>query len=503
MSCEKIQTELSKTIAYSYYEPFIKPLTLYKIEENIITLIAPSVTIKTLIDKRYLNTIEEIAKKVTGQILKVEVKTTIQEFGLSKPKELKIEDYDSNGELAVVKNYLNSNYDIKYNLISEETVIRQKKETEFKVLNKRVLNSIYINIKTNKHYKHINRDSLVILLQSDFVKEFHPIKEYLEERKDLWDKKTDLVKELCSHAVFENDNMEFSEYLRKMAYRMIHTVYASPSERFANEYILILQSPEHYFKTTFLKGIFPIELENYINQDSRIQFDDKDVTIIASKMWVHVFDEIDQLFKNNHNAVALKDFLSNYAQEKRRAYGEFSRKFKKLSTFFGLTNEEKFLHPIKGNRRYLIFRLKKPISLKFQKVDINAMWSQLFNEYIELSKSRYTLMRALNFSPKQQAINKDNYLLHQIELNESQYIERYFEKLAQSEYSKDNPLHIWKTSLDIKEFLLNLHPKLNFYEGSIGKAMHRLGFYQNKNNSSRSYLIKLKDTKLLKKFEND
>lgn len=506
MSWDKIQTELSKTIAHSYYEPFIKPLTLYKMNQHNIVLIAPSVTIKSVIDKRYLLTIEEIAKKVTGQKLKVEIKTKIDESGLaSKSTELKLEDYDSNGELAIVKNYLNDNFEIKYNVISEETVIKKKKEkeVEFKALNKRVLNSIYINIKTNKRYKHINKDSLVILLQSDFVKEFHPIKEYLEDRKDLWDKKTDIVKEFCSYAEFDNGEMIFSDYFRKMAYRMIHTIYANASERFANEYVMILQSPEHYFKTTYLKGAFPIEIENYVNQDSGIKFDDKDVAIIASKMWVHIFDEIDQLFKNTNNAVALKDFLSNYAQEKRRAYGEFSRKFKKLSTFFGLTNEEKFLPPIGGNRRYLIFRVKKPINLKFQRVDINAMWSQLFNEYLVLAQNRYSLMRALNFSPKQQAINKENYLLHQVEFNEAQYVERYFEKMAFAEYNKENPLHVWKTSSDIKEFLLNLHPKLNFYEGSIGKSMHRLGFYQEKNTATRKYLLKLKDAKLLKKFENE
>ncbi len=504
MSWDKIQTELSKTIAHSYYEPFIKPLTLYKMNQHNIVLIAPSVTIKSVIDKRYLLTIEEIAKKVTGQKLKVEIKTKIDESGLaSKSTELKLEDYDSNGELAIVKNYLNDNYDIKYNIISEETVAKRKKETTFRALNKRVLNSIYINIKTNKRYKHINKDSLHILINSDFVKEFHPIKEYLEDRKNLWNKKTDLVKELCSHVVVDNENMDFCEYFRKIAYRMIHTIYANPAERFANEYILILQSPEHYHKTTFLKAIFPIEIEDYINQDSAIKFDDKDVAIIASKMWVHIFDEIDQLFKNTNNAVALKDFLSNYAQEKRRAYGEFSRKFKKLSTFFGLTNEEKFLPPIGGNRRYLIFRVIKPIPMNSQSVDVNHMWSQLFNEYLALAEDKRVLMRALNFNLKQQAINKENYLLHQVELNEAQYVERYFEKLSFKEYNKDNPLHVWKTSSDIKEFLLNLHPKLNFYEGSIGKSMHRLGFYQSKNNTSRAYLLKLKDVKLLKKFENE
>lgn len=502
---EDIKEELSKTVAYSYYKPFLEPVEAIEITDKSLVLLAPSVVVKNTIDKRYITTIVEAAKKVTGNSLKVEVKTKIDDLNIAKPSSLitKESDYDINGELAIIKNYLNANYDIKYNLISEETVVKVKKETEFKALNKRVLNSIYINIKTNKKYKFINKDSLVILLQSDFVKEFHPIKEYLEERKNLWDKKTDHVKEFCSYAEFENESMDFCEYFRKIAYRMIHTVYANASERFANEYILILQSPEHYFKTTFLKGMFPIEIENYVNQDSGIKFDDKDVAIIASKMWVHIFDEIDQLFKNTNNAVALKDFLSNYAQEKRRAYGEFSRKFKKLSTFFGLTNEEKFLPPIGGNRRYLIFRVKRPISLKFQRVDVNAMWSQLFNEYLNLSKNRYALMKALNFNPRQQATNKDNYLLHQVELNESQYVERYFEKLPINEYDKENPLHVWKTSSDIKEFLLNLHPKLNFYEGSIGKAMHRLGFYQEKNTATRKYLIRLKDVKLIKKFENE
>ncbi len=97
----------------------------------------------------------------------------------------------------------------------------------------------------------------------------------------------------------------------------------------------------------------------------------------------------------------------------------------------------------------------------------------------------------------------ENYLLHQKSLNESQYIDKYFEILRPEVEDKNNNTHIWKTSMDIKEFLLNLHPKLNFYEGSIGKSMHRLGFYQSRTASTRAYLLKLKDVKLLKKFENE
>ncbi|MCB1178460.1 MAG: hypothetical protein KDK36_12820, partial [Leptospiraceae bacterium] len=66
---------------------------------------------------------------------------------------------------------------------------------------------------------------------------------------------------------------------------------------------------------------------------------------------------------------------------------------------------------------------------------------------------------------------------------------KYFSPVKREEFDKDNKSHKWMTSTEIMEFLLELHPKLNLYTRTIGKALQRLGFQQNKNTAIRSYLI--------------
>lgn len=504
---DKIQTDLSKTIAHSYYEPFIKPLTLVKINEKGITLLAPSITIKATIEKKYLSIIDNSVNKILGRKLKIEIVTKIEESGIASKTDLKqLQNLDTTGELAIVQKYLNEHFDFKYNLITNETLIKRKAETDFRKLDDRTLNTIYIGIKTNKNYRHINKDSLHILLNSDFVPSYHPIKEYFEKHKNDWNGKTDPLGDLCKCVKVQNPKMDFEEYFKKFCFRMLHMVYYPG--KFVNEHILILQSPEKYGKTTFLQNIFPQEWDSYINSDSSLDFMDKDLSITASKTIVHICDEFDKIFKYESGADAMKEFMSNYSKIKRQAYGRHARQFKKMCSFFGTTNAYQFLFNKEGNRRYIIFRLAERISFDFYKIDMDELWSQIFNLYSKAVGSKFSNRLQIDWTDKQTDAMRENVLLHQKELSEAEYIQRYFEQLQQSEYDKENPLHLWKTSLDIKEFLLNLHPKLSFYEGSIGKAMHRLGFYQNKSHNSniinsKCYLVKLKDQKLLKKFENE
>lgn len=500
---DKIQAELANTVAHSTYEPYIKTLTLYKMSEEGLIIISPNTRVKSVVDKRYLPLIEDAIFKVIGKKLKIELVTKISDIGLgvNSTETVGLHDLDTNGELVVIQKYLQDNFDIKYNTITEETIFKKKKETEFKILDNRTINTIYIAIKTNKRYKFINKDALTILLNSEYIKSFHPIKEYLDSNKKNWNGKTNPLGEFCKGVKVKNKNMNFEEYLLRFLFRMLHMVFNSG--RFVNEHILILQSPQKYGKTSFLRALFPPEFDPYINADAKPNFFDKDTSITASKTLAHICDEFDIAFKTEMNADQMKEFMSSYSTIKRQAYGRTAKQFKRLCSFLGTTNATQFLYNKEGNRRYIIFSLRERIPFDYYKVDINELWAQVYTLYLKAVGPKYANRTQIDWTEKQQTAIEENVLLYQKELSEAEYIQRYFEVVEESEYNSDDPLHLWKTSLDIKEFLLNLHPKLKFYEGSIGKAMARLNFVKNKNNSFKAYLIKLKEPKHIKKFENE
>ncbi|EKB56713.1 hypothetical protein [Bergeyella zoohelcum] len=87
--------------------------------------------------------------------------------------------------------YINNKYNLRFNTISLDYEIKLKESNDWSVLN---LNSLLIEL-TRASIK-ITPQKLEILIRSDFIKSYNPIKEYFEKLED-WDG-NDYIKELTN-----------------------------------------------------------------------------------------------------------------------------------------------------------------------------------------------------------------------------------------------------------------------------------------------------------------
>jgi chromosomal replication initiator protein len=70
---EEILKEVSKKVPTMYYSPFIQPLTFKSVDSDIITIYAPSKTIKDHVEKKYQQHIEEAVEKIVGTKYKITI----------------------------------------------------------------------------------------------------------------------------------------------------------------------------------------------------------------------------------------------------------------------------------------------------------------------------------------------------------------------------------------------------------------------------------------------
>jgi hypothetical protein len=108
------------------------------------------------------------------------------------------------GNLKFMEDYLNENYEFKYNEVLDKTYFRKKSENsqEFMQIDNYSFQSIYREL-LNKGIS-TNHNQLNGLLKSDFVKRFNPIQDYFNSLTP-WDNKIDFIEDFCKQVKTTED----------------------------------------------------------------------------------------------------------------------------------------------------------------------------------------------------------------------------------------------------------------------------------------------------------
>lgn len=142
------------------------------------------------------------------------------------------------------------------------------------------------------HGMAVNLNELHTLLGSDFVKEYHPLKEYLDGLPP-WDGETDYIGRLAAmvhvkespHSPLQQDKsrerndlsetpVRFADILKRW---MVSMIAAALNETVVNQVILTLIGRQGSYKTSFMQHILPPVLSEYYttkNNSSRMTKDD-------------------------------------------------------------------------------------------------------------------------------------------------------------------------------------------------------------------------------------
>lgn len=259
-------------------------------------------------------------------------------------------------------------YDLRLNEITGMVEGRKKSEASFKVLNE---NDLYIQLLTSGY--RISFSTLCALLNSNFIRPFHPFKDYFESLSPWTNTSPDSIEQLSNHVKAVNQ-AQFNLHFKKM---LVRTIACAIDDSYFNKHAFILVGgKQNTGKSTFCRYLCPSDLKNYFSESIP---NDKDGMISLCENFLISLDELSTLskFELNH----LKSLFSKDRVKVRHPFARKSQTDPRRASFIGSTNEDTFLTDSTGSVRWLCFEIDS-IDWDYSKViDINNIWSQAYTLY--------------------------------------------------------------------------------------------------------------------------
>ena len=227
------------------------------------------------------------------------------------------------------------------------------------------------------HGMAVNLNELHTLLGSDFVKEYHPLREYLDGLPP-WDGETDYIGRLAAmvhvkespHSPLQQDKsrerndlsetpVRFADILKRW---MVSMIAAALDETVVKQVILTLIGRQGSYKTSFMQHILPPVLSEYYTTKSNSSRMTKDDLFTMTENLVINLEEIDTMPPSELNQ--LKAMVTQRYVDERRAYGRNKVHLPHVASFVATGNNLQFLTDDTGNRRWLPFEVE----------DIDSPW---------------------------------------------------------------------------------------------------------------------------------
>ena len=337
------------------------------------------------------------------------------------------------------------------------------------------------------HGMAVNLNELHTLLGSDFVKEYHPLKEYLDGLPP-WDGETDYIDRLAAmvhvkespHSPLQQDKsrerndlsetpVRFADILKRW---MVSMIAAALDETVVNQVILTLIGRQGSYKTSFMQHILPPVLSEYYTTKSNSSRMTKDDLFTMTENLVINLEEIDTMPPSELNQ--LKAMVTQRYVDERRAYGRNKVHLPHVASFVATGNNLQFLTDDTGNRRWLPFEVE----------DIDSPWEADIT-YEGIYSQTYALYQDVNFRYwfTDKEIQQLRGHVQQFEVPRPEY------ELILTYYRKPVGLErgVYTTSSQIIGRFGNTSLRLSLQK--VGRAMRELGFRQVKASNANYWVV--------------
>lgn len=337
------------------------------------------------------------------------------------------------------------------------------------------------------HGMAVNLNELHTLLGSDFVKEYHPLKEYLDGLPP-WDGETDYIGRLAAmvhvkespHSPLQQDKsrerndlsetpVRFADILKRW---MVSMIAAALNETVVNQVILTLIGRQGSYKTSFMQHILPPVLSEYYTTKSNSSRMTKDDLFTMTENLVINLEEIDTMPPSELNQ--LKAMVTQRYVDERRAYGRNKVHLPHVASFVATGNNLQFLTDDTGNRRWLPFEVE----------DIDCPWEADI-PYEGIYSQTYALYQDINFRYwfTDKEIQQLRGHVQQFEVPRPEY------ELILTYYRKPVGLErgVYTTSSQIIGRFGNTSLRLSLQK--VGRAMRELGFRQVKASNANYWVV--------------
>lgn len=365
-----------------------------------------------------------------------------------------------------VEKILKSEFDFRYNEVSNEVEYKKKEAIEYKPVNEN-------NFHRFLQHKNINFPiaNLLVLFRSNFVSIYNPFEKYFTELP-VWDG-IDYISQLCDF-IKAKDQERFNRHFKKM---LVRCVKCSLGIKF-NKQAFILIGGQNGGKTTFFRWLCPDKLKRYYTENIAT---DKDSLISLSENFIINLDELESLYKAELNK--LKSMMSSEMIKVRHPYARRASVSIRRANFFGSTNKDEFLADETGAVRWLCFEIVRIIWGYETQIDCNQIWAQAYS----LFKNDFECELTPSEINENDVVNST----HQVRTIELELIQKYFEPAEKGE-----PLAQAMMTTDILSKLKTVESNVSLNLINLGKALKVAGHkqvsakVQGINNSRKVYWVK-------------
>lgn len=292
---------------------------------------------------------------------------TIPDF--RAPEEEKKVDRNSIRENIVnMMQLLKSRYDFRYNTVMKfvEYMPKEKGWYGFQPVDPRVqkrmtlevqLADIRVSIKDVRNF-----------LESDYIKNYNPIDEYLFQCYDKWDGK-DHIRALAR--TVPTANPYWADWFYTWFLGMVDQWRGYSHRQYGNSVAPLLISKQGYNKSTFCRRLLPPELQ-WGYSDNLILSEKRQIYQAMAQFMVINLDEFNQISPQVQQGF-LKNLIQLPTLKYKPPYGSHVMEFPRLASFIATSNMKDILSDPSGNRRFIGVELTGPID-----VSVRPNYQQLF-----------------------------------------------------------------------------------------------------------------------------
>lgn len=226
-------------------------------------------------------------------------------------------------------------------------------------------------------------DNLISIFAQNTI---NPVMTWIESRE--WDG-IDRIGDLLSSVELEDEvNREYMQQMVNVwliqCFAALDNAQRSPVRNAIPKFelCLVFSGRQGAGKTTWFKSLLPVHLAKYFLEGVSLKLKDKDSKKHAISGWIVELGELDATFRNSDIA-EIKSFFSSTKDTIRLPYGKLECNFARRTVFCGSVNESGFLHDMTGNRRFVPIAV---VSCKKPKVDLQQLWAQIRQEYLNGAK---------------------------------------------------------------------------------------------------------------------
>ena len=263
---------------------------------------------------------------------------------------------------------LESRYDFRYNTVMKyvEYLSKDKGWYGYRPVEPRVqkrmtlevqLADIRVSIKDVRNF-----------LESDYIKNYNPIEEYLFQCYDKWDGK-DHIRALAR--TVPTANPHWADWFYTWFLGMVDQWRGYSHRQYGNSVAPLLISKQGYNKSTFCRRLLPPELQ-WGYSDNLILSEKRQVYQAMAQFMVINLDEFNQISPQVQQGF-LKNLIQLPTLKYKPPYGSHVMEFPRLASFIATSNMKDILSDPSGNRRFIGVELTGPID-----VSVRPNYQQLF-----------------------------------------------------------------------------------------------------------------------------